>query len=79
MTTEQKQTETETSDINLATFIQEIIKIKTCGHYHAGDQLRIKFPITEEQLEDYKIQYLNSAFAGYDATKRNFLRLLRRR
>lgn len=68
----------ETPDINLATFIKATKGISTAGHYFKGEQLVIQFPITKDEGRKYKEEYLNSPFAMYDATKRNFLQLLKR-
>lgn len=68
----------ETADINLATFIKVIKGINTQGHYFKGTQLRVCFDITETQLAAFKEEYINSPFSNYDATRRNFLRLLKR-
>lgn len=68
----------DTADMNLATFIKVVKKIDTAGHYFQGQQLWVRFDITEEQMSEFKEEYLNSVFAMYDATKRNFLRLLKR-
>ena len=75
---EEKNESQETSDINIATFIKFVKGVETCGYRFAGEQLRIRFKITEQQLIDFKEEYLNSPYALYDATKRNFLRLLKR-
>jgi hypothetical protein len=78
-----KQTQNEeqqgrsTSDVNLATFIKVVKEIDSCGHYFEGKQLFLKFPITKEQMSQYKEEYINSIFSIYDATKRNYLRLLK--
>ena len=69
----------DTSDLNVAAFIKRVKDIPTAGHYFAGDQLRIRFRITADQLAAFKEEYLNSVFMLYDATKRNFLRLLKKR
>lgn len=71
------ETYPETSDINVATFIRFVKNIETAGHRFVGDQLRIRFRIRPEELRRYTEEYLNSHFALYDATKRNFLRLLK--
>lgn len=68
----------DTADINLATFVKVVKKIDTAGHYFKGNQLWVRFDITDEQMSEFKEEYLNSIFAMYDATKRNFLRLLKR-
>jgi hypothetical protein len=68
----------ETSDINVATFIKFVKGVDTAGHRFVGEQLRIKFRVTEDQMAAFKEEYLNSQFALYDATKRNLLRLLKR-
>jgi hypothetical protein len=68
----------ETPDINLATFIKSVKGINTAGHFFKGDQLVIQFPVPKEKGAQYKEEYLNSPFAMYDATKRNFLQLLKR-
>jgi len=68
----------ETPDINLATFLKAVKNINTAGHYFKGEQLVIQFPIPKEEGRQYKEEYLNSPFAMYDATKRNFLQLLKR-
>lgn len=68
----------ETPDINLATFIKAVKGINTAGHYFKGDQLVIQFAIQKDEGSLYKEEYLNSPFAMYDATKRNFLQLLKR-
>jgi len=68
----------ETSDINVATFIKFVKGVDTAGHRFVGEQLRIKFRITDEQMAEFKEEYLNSQYALYDATKRNLLRLLKR-
>lgn len=68
----------DTADMNLATFIKVVKDIDTAGHYYIGQQLWVKFDITEQQMSEFKEEYLNSVFAMYDATKRNFLRLLKR-
>ena len=58
-----------TADINLATFIKVIKSIETKGHFFKGQQLWIRFHITEKQLASFKEEYLNSPFAFYDATR----------
>lgn len=68
----------ETPDINLATFMRAVKNINTTGHYFKGDQLIVRFPVPKEEGYQYKEEYLNSPFAMYDATKRNFLQLLKR-
>jgi len=68
----------ETPDINLVTYIKAIKGINTAGHYFKGDQLVIQFPITRNEGNMYREEYLNSPFAMYDATKRNVLQLLKR-
>lgn len=68
----------DTADMNLATFIKVVKKVDTAGHYYLGQQLWVRFDVTEKQMAAYKEEYLNSIFAMYDATKRNFLRLLKR-
>jgi len=68
----------DTADINLATFIKVVKQIDTAGHYFKGNQLWVKYNITEAQMSEFKEEYLNSVYAMYDATKRNFLRLLKR-
>jgi carotenoid cleavage dioxygenase-like enzyme len=74
-----KDTETsETSDINLATFIKAVKNCNTAGHYFKGDQLVIKFHMSKEKMRHMREDYLNSPFANYDATKKNLLQLLKR-
>lgn len=68
----------DTADMNLATFIKVIKGIDTAGHHYIGEQLRINFNLTTQQMADYTEEYLNSQYAVYDATRRNFLRLLKR-
>lgn len=68
----------ETADLNLATYIKSVKGVSTAGHHFKGEQLVIEFPLTKEEGRQYKEAYLNSAFAMYDATKRNFLQLLKR-
>ena len=65
----------ETSDINLATYIKVVKNIDIVGHRLNDRQLLISFPVTNEELQTYKEEYLNSLYAYYDATKRNFLHL----
>jgi hypothetical protein len=67
----------DTSDINLATFIQEVKNIESAGHYFKGKQLWIRFDITQEDMQNYSHEYINSIHARCDATRRNFLRLLK--
>lgn len=68
----------DTADMNLATFIKVIKGIDTAGHHYIGEQLRIYFDITSQQMAEFTEEYLNSIYAVYDATRRNFLRLLKR-
>jgi hypothetical protein len=68
----------ETPDINLATFLKVVKGHNTDGHYFKGDQLVIKFDIPKSEGQQAREEYLNSQFAMYDATKRNFLQLLKR-
>lgn len=67
----------DTSDINLATFIQEVKGVESAGHYFQGKQLWIRFDITEEEKQQYAHEYINSIHARCDATRRNLLRLLK--
>ena len=67
----------KTSDINLATFIKEVKGIDAAGHFFVGRQLSIRFDITKEQMDEFSNEYINSIFARCDATRRNFLRLLK--
>lgn len=67
----------ETTDINLATYIKVVKGIDSCGHRFEGKQLFLKFPISQEEMSAYKEEYINSTFSIYDATKRNYLRLLK--
>jgi len=67
----------ETSDMNLAAYMKVLKRISTAGHRINERQLLLQFDITPEELKQYKEEYINSAFADYDATKRNFLRLLK--
>lgn len=74
-TTTTTQNTIETPDVNLATYIKVVKGIDSVGHRLNERQLLIRFPITQEQYQVYKEEYLNSLFSYYDATKRNFLRL----
>lgn len=79
--TEEKKAPVETqdtSDINIATFVKVVKGVETAGHYYKGSQLWIRFAISKEDMQRYKEEYINSVFSNYDATKRNFLRLLKR-
>lgn len=67
----------ETSDINLATFIKEVKGVDAAGHFFRGHQLWIRFAITKEAMQTYSNEYINSVHARCDATRRNFLRLLK--
>lgn len=67
----------ETTDINLATFIKVVKGIDSCGHRFEGKQLFLRFPLTKAQMSEYKEEYINSVYSIYDATKRNYLRLLK--
>jgi hypothetical protein len=69
----------DTPDINIATFIVAVKRIKSKGHYYKGDQLRIKFDIPPEKFEEYTGDYINSDVALCDATRKNFLQLLKRK
>ena len=69
----------DTPDLNIATFILAVKRIKTKGHYYKGDQLRIKFDLTQEEFEEHKGDYINSEVALCDATRKNFLQLLKRK
>lgn len=71
---EQEQT---TTDINLATYIKVVKSIDSCGHHFEERQLHLHFPVTKEQMSVFKEEYINSVFSVYDATKRNYLRLLK--
>lgn len=66
-----------TSNINLATFIEQVKGIKHTGHRYKGKQLLIEFEITPEDGRKYEEEYLTSPYAGYDATKRTFIQLLK--
>jgi hypothetical protein len=68
----------ETPDLNLATFLKVAKGYDTCGHRFKGDQLIIQFRISKEIGQAAREAYLNSQFSIYDATKRNFLQLLKR-
>jgi len=68
----------ETPDLNLATFLKVVKGQSTDGHRFKGDQLNIKFNISRAEGQQAREEYLNSPFAMYDATKRNFLQLLKR-
>jgi len=68
----------EISDLNLATYIKVVKKIPTAGHRFTGNQLWVNFEVTEDQIASFQEEYLNSSFADYDSTKRNFMHLLRR-
>jgi len=75
---EQEKVESrETTDINLATYIKVVKGIDSCGHRFAGRQLFLSFPISEEEMSAFKEEYINSTYSIYDATKRNYLRLLK--
>ena len=67
----------ETTDINLATFVKVVKGIDSCGHRFEGKQLFLRFPLTKEEMSAFKEEYINSVFSIYDATKRNYLRLLK--
>ena len=67
----------ETSNINLAAYIKHAKNIDTCGHRFNGRQLCIEFEITEDEANQYAKEYINSTYAGYDSTKRNFTQLLK--
>ena len=75
--TEEKQKTQDTSDINLATFIKEVKDIASDGHRFQGKQLWIQFAISKEDMALYSNEYINSIHARCDATRRNFLRLLK--
>lgn len=77
--TETSKTPTEwpTSNMNLATYIERIKGIEHTRHYYNGRQLVVVFPITAEDGRRYEEDYLTSPFAGYDATKRTFIQLLK--
>jgi len=66
-----------TSNINLATFIEEVKGIRHAHHRYRGKQLLIEFEITADEGRNYEEEYLTSPFAGYDATKRTFIQLLK--
>lgn len=74
---ETPEVSTTTSDVNLATYIKIVKQTDSCGHHFEGRQLFLRFPISEEQMRTYKEEYINSIFSIYDATKRNYLRLLK--
>jgi hypothetical protein len=76
MTPEQEKIQ-ETSDINLATFIQEVKGIESAGHSFRGKQLWVHFNISQEEMRNYSHEYITSVHAKCDATRRNFLRLLK--
>lgn len=69
----------ETSDINIATYLKWVKKLSPSGHRYEGSQLLLRFDVAETEGELYKMEYINSEFSGYDATKRGFLKLLTRR
>jgi hypothetical protein len=66
-----------TSNINLATYIEEVKGIRHTRHRYKGRQLLIEFDITADEARKYEEEYLTSPFAGYDATKRTFIQLLK--
>jgi hypothetical protein len=66
-----------TSDINLATYIEVVKNRKHTGHRYRGRQLLIEFEITNDDGRNYEMEYLSSPYAGYDATKRTFIKLLK--
>lgn len=66
-----------TSNINLATFIEQVKGIRHTTHMYRGKQLLIEFEITPDQGRTFEEEYLTSPFAGYDATKRTFIQLLK--
>jgi hypothetical protein len=67
----------ETSDLNLATFIKEVKGVDSAGHRFEGRQLWIRFKMTKEDMALHSNEYINSIHARCDATRRNFLRLLK--
>ena len=75
MTTELKTQ--DTADINLAVYIKEVGLIETAGHYFKGKQLWIRFAVTKDDMCRYKDGYINSLLARCDATRKNFLQLLK--
>lgn len=66
-----------TPNINLATFIKEVKDVASSGHYFKGNQLWISFKITREEMQQYETEYINSIYSRYDATRQNFLHLLK--
>jgi hypothetical protein len=66
-----------TSNINLATYIEAIKGIKHTTHRYRGRQLLVEFDITPEDARKFEEEYLTSPYAGYDATKRTFIQLLK--
>ncbi len=75
--TDEEDTIQDTSDINLAVFIKEMKDVGTAGHYFKGKQLWLRFAITKEQMQQFKNDYINSILARCDATRKNFLQLLK--
>lgn len=67
----------DTSDINLAVYIKEVKDVASVGHFFNGNQLRIKFAISREEMQQYSNEYINSVQARCDATRRNYLHLLK--
>ena len=67
----------DTADINLAVYIKEVEKVETAGHYFKGKQLWIRFAIPKADMRKFKDGYINSLLARCDATRKNFLQLLK--
>ena len=68
-----------TTDINLATYIKVVKHVPLTRYYFNEKQLCIEFDVSLDDLNKYQEEYLNSQFADYDASKRNFMRLLRQK
>jgi hypothetical protein len=76
MPTEEPKTQ-DTADINLAVYIKEVENIETAGHYFKGKQLWIQFAVSKADMRRFKDGYINHLLARCDATRKNFLQLLK--
>ena len=65
----------ETKDLNLAVFIKGV-KNKEFKYRKQGKTLYFRFAITEQEMERFKEDYVNSTQAVCDSIRRNVFQIL---
>lgn len=69
----------ETPDLDIAAYLKEVKGLPVVGHRFNGKQLLILFEITTEDFEVARQEYWNSIQARCDASRKNFLQILKDR